>query len=122
MTAFTQDNIELLAQLYTHGAITMDEFKEAFPKVHDPSSRLYRFVHTGVLRRINGAFIITDKGRDLLASEKRGVPLVAGARRIEHKGTYTAKSVPVRPGADDHLQIPSLMGGQRVYRKDAHRA
>lgn len=123
MSHFTQDNIELLAQLYAHGAITMDEFKDAFPKVHDPSSRLHGMVHNGVLRRVDGAFLITDKGRELLASEERAMPVVAAPRRVEHTGTYSAQfTTPMRPGADDHLKIPSLMGGQRVYRKDSGHA
>lgn len=121
MSHFTQDNIELLAQLYTHGAITMDEFKEQFPKVHDPSSRLHKMVHNGVLRRTNGSFVITDKGRELLASEERAVPVIAGPRRVEHHGTYSGQRfAPMRPGAEDHLRIPSLIGGQRIYRKDAN--
>lgn len=121
MPAFTQDNIELLAQLYAHGAITMDEFKDAFPKVHDPSNRLHGMVHNGVLRRVNGTFTITDKGRELLASEERAVPVVAAPRRVEHTGNYDGQRfAPMRPGADDHLKIPSLIGGQRVYRKDAN--
>lgn len=123
MSHFTQDNIELLAQLYTHGAITMDEFKEQFPKVHDPSGRLHKMVHNGVLRRVGGAFLITDKGRELLASEERAMPVIAGPRRVEHTGAYSGQRfAPMRPGAEDHLRIPSLIGGQRVYRKDAGRA
>jgi len=52
-------------------------------------------------------------------SEK--IPTVAGARIVEFKGKYSAKNLtPVRRGADDHLKIPSLIGGKRVYRKDAN--
>lgn len=121
MPAYTQDSIELLAQLHAHGAITMDEFKDSFPKEQDPSRRLHKMVHSGLLRRVDGTFSVTDKGRELLASKDRAVPVVAGPRRIEHGGTYTGQRfAPMRPGADDHLRIPSLMGGVRIYRKDAN--
>lgn len=121
MRSFAPETIELLDRLYAHGPITLTEFKEAFPKVMRPAYTLQSLVASGALRRRqDGFYSITEKGRRALA-DHRG-PKAAGAKSVSWtEGKYTGQRMPpLREGAEDHLRVPSLIGGQRVYRKDAH--
>jgi hypothetical protein len=117
------ESVELLAHVYQDGPLSMAGFKDAFPKLNNHSRRMYDMLGQGLVRRVNGMFVVTEKGRDLLAAESRVTTAIAGKRDFEAKGHYTAtRTAPMRPGAEDHLQIPSLIGGRRVYRKDSGRA
>lgn len=117
------ETVELLTQIYHNGPMSMEVFKEQFPKLNNPSRRIYDMLGQGFVRRVNGIFVVTEKGRELLASESRVCPAIAGKRDFAPIGDYTAtRSSPLREGAQDHLNIPSLIGGQRVYRKDSGRA
>lgn len=125
MSKFTDDSLALLAHIYHCGQITMDEFKEAFPKLTEPSNRVNKLVRGGVVRRLGGKFWVTDRGRDVL--QEHGliavrVGNIAQPRRvIVTTGQYNGQRMtPMRDGAEDHLRIPSLIGGERVYRKDGN--
>ena len=126
MRSFAPDTIELLDRLYGHGPITLTEFKEAFPKVMRPSYTLQSLVASGALRRReDGFYSITEKGRRALADHsgpKAATPTAAGSKSVSWtEGNYNGQRMtPMREGAEDHLRIPSLIGGQRVYRKDGH--
>jgi hypothetical protein len=117
MKSYSNDNMELLAQLLEHGPISMEEFKETFPKVARPANRLRSLVLTGALKQIEDVFWVTQKTRVMLDDH---TPTVALPRRFAKEGNYDGQRfAPMRPGAEDHLRIPSLIGGQRVYRKVA---
>lgn len=122
MSKFTDDSLALLLHLYNHGPITADEFKESFPKLTEPAGRLNKLVRGGVLRRVGGQFLVTDRGRDVLKEHGLVVAIIgniAQPRTFQsHGGTYNGQRMtPMRAGADDHLRIPSLIGGERVYRR-----
>jgi hypothetical protein len=125
MSTFAKDTVALLERLDAHGPISMEDFKEAYPRIPDPSTRLRKLVAAGVMRRMQNLFVVTDKGKKLLPT-KVAQPsefLIAGMRRIEHKDGYTGQRfTPMRAGADDHLKIPSLISGRRIYRKDSGHA
>lgn len=122
MSQFTNENLALLLHIYNHGQITMDEFKEEFPKIIEPSNRLHKLVRAGVLRRIGSQFLVTTRGRDVLKDSGHIVvstTSMAKPRNFTKGGTYDGQRMtPMRAGAEDHLRIPSLIGGQHIYRKD----
>ena len=65
----------------------------------------------------------TAKGRDLHAERSRAASLIAQPRHI-HMGGPVWRPTPwrpdvARPGCMDHVRLPSLIGGQRIYRRDA---
>ena len=122
MSGFTKQTLDALARLQEHGPITGAEFKDEFPKYIKPYSRLHAWVNNGLLRKMGDTFILTDKAKALLQrneAEQVAAKQVALPRRFSKEGYYDGQRfAPMRPGAEDHLHVPSLIGGQRVYRKD----
>jgi hypothetical protein len=69
----------------------------------------------------DGHYQITDEGREKL--EQLGAPKAKLPHRrrmtLYERGTYLADEIKVRsvrPGADDHEQVPSLVGNRRFWR------
>lgn len=69
----------------------------------------------------DGSYQITDEGREKL--EQLGAPKAKLPNRkpmtLYQRGTYIGEEIrmrPVRPGADDHEQVPSLVGNRRYFR------
>lgn len=69
----------------------------------------------------DGAYQITDEGRDKLeklGASKSKLPYRKPSTWME-RGCYMAHEIrmrPIRPGADDHEQVPSLVGNTRYWR------
>jgi hypothetical protein len=69
----------------------------------------------------DGAYQITDEGREKLeqlGASKSKLPYKKPMTWME-RGRYLAEEIrirPVRPGADDHEQVPSLVGNRRFWR------
>ena len=116
--------LQLLAQVYEHQPVSAAELKDILPREHDINDKLYRCVWNGFLRKTNGQYIVTDKGRRHLADHTAAHQTsVAGPRRFMGSRDYTGeRASPLRPGSEDHLAVPSLISGRRVYRKDSGRA
>ena len=118
-----KETLDILNKMRTYGPMSSGEFKDLFPRITSPSRTIYSLCANGFVRRFDNLLTVTDKSRELLPRTKPVVLSVALPRRVEHTGTYTGQRfTPMRPGAEDHLQIPSLMAGLRVYRKGAGRA
>jgi hypothetical protein len=69
----------------------------------------------------DGTYQITDEGREKL--EQLGAPKAKLPHRrpatLYERGNYIGGEIrmrPVRPGADDHEQVPSLVGNKRIWR------
>lgn len=122
MKPYSKENLELLSQIAKHGPVTLEDFKEMFPKIVRHAMRLRQLVISGALRRNEDEFSVTTKARLLLA-EDTVLCTVATPRRFHATGDYNGQRMsPMRPGSEDHLAVPSLMSGRRIYRKDAGRA
>jgi len=69
----------------------------------------------------DGTYQITDEGREKLeqlGASKSKLPYKKPMTWME-RGRYLAEEIrmrPVRPGADDHEQVPSLVGNRRYFR------
>jgi len=74
-----------------------------------------------VTRLKDGSYQITDEGREKLeelGASKAKLPRTRPMTMYE-RGNYLAEEIKVRsvrPGADDHEQVPSLVGNQRIWR------
>lgn len=119
---YPQDVIDMLAQIAKTGGMTVEDFKEKFPRVIRPSLKLRSLVLSGALRQYEELFTVTTRTQIMLDGGNL-VCTVAEPRNFKPTGDYTGQRMaPMRRGAEDHLHVPSLMSGQRVYRKDAPRA
>ena len=123
MTGFSKETINAIARLQQHCPITLSQFKEEFPKYVRPSNRLHAWVRDGLLRKnyMDDTFVLTERAKSLIAAQDVDpscAPSVALPRRFTTDGIYDGQRfAPMRPGAEDHLMIPSLIGGKRVHRK-----
>jgi len=109
--------------MHAHGAMSAEQFKEEFPKVHRPGLRLSMLCRHGWLK--TGAsdarlYLVTTRGAMAVRDDDTADTSVAEPRRTVTSGYYTGRrETPLREGSEDFLRCPSLIGGERVLPRGA---
>lgn len=119
MTSISNDNLAILRRMHEHGPMGVEQFREEFPKIHRPTVRLTSLCHNGWLRvdRSDATlYVVTMRGAMALRDDDTTETSVAGPRRTVTTGDYSGqRETPMRLGAEDFMDCPSLIGGRRVW-------
>lgn len=131
MRPLTSQQRAILTFVDGAGDAPLREINNHLGVVGRQQAHLQRLVATGHLSRTPreevASYSITDKGRRALHQpETAHTRTVAAPRQTQvmdgHYRPAPWRPEVARPGASDHVNVPSMMGGQRVYRRDAREA
>lgn len=114
----------VFAKINKLGSLSMGEIREEFPGLLHPNVFVRRWLGKGMMVKLDsGRYTVSTACRAKLSALEPLKTTRATPR------THVSQSTPwvqqrtqvIRAGAEDHIQIPSVVCGDRVYRKDANK-